>query len=59
MKAKQNIIWRFGKEGFGKRSTIERYQAEEQLELEVTHIDGNLAWLKSYGLVSWAKEQRT
>lgn len=55
----KTVIWRFGKEGYGKRSTITRYRAEEQVKLEVTHIDGKLAWLKSYGLVSWAKEQRT
>ena len=51
-------IWRFdNKLKYGKRSTKEAYQNEEQETLEVTHTDdwGN-KWLKSHGLTSWMIE---
>ena len=53
------IIWRFGKEGYGKKSSLCRYYREECAgPLEITHINGNMIWLRAYGLTSWAIERK-
>ena len=50
---------RYGKEGYGKPSTVERYKKEESKTIKISHTqilkDGaTLLWLESYGLTSWA-----
>ena len=56
MNPRKPIVWRYGKKGHAKRSTLLQYQKEEQETPEITYVDGKLSWLKSHGLTSWAIE---
>jgi len=58
-------VYRFGREGYGIRSSMSVYYREESLSPVITHVTtGSLKpvkhdyWLKSYGLTSWAIESK-